>query len=94
MARISGIDIPREKRVEVALTYIFGIGLPTSQKILAQAGDLLVGQVPDPRVGVHVRLGEDLLAGRQPDPVDVRECDLHALLARDVDARDPCHGYP
>ena len=37
MARISGVDIPREKRVEVALTYIFGIGLPTSQKILAQA---------------------------------------------------------
>ncbi len=37
MARISGIDIPREKRVEVALTYIFGIGLPTSQKILGQA---------------------------------------------------------
>lgn len=37
MARISGIDIPREKRVEIALTYIFGVGLPTSQKILAQA---------------------------------------------------------
>ena len=37
MARLSGIDIPREKRVEVALTYIYGIGLPTSQKILAQA---------------------------------------------------------
>ena len=37
MARIAGIDIPREKRVEVSLTYIFGIGLPTSQKILAQA---------------------------------------------------------
>jgi small subunit ribosomal protein S13 len=37
VARISGIDIPREKRVEVALTYIYGIGLPTSQKILAQA---------------------------------------------------------
>jgi small subunit ribosomal protein S13 len=37
MARISGIDIPREKRVEISLTYIFGIGLPTSQKILAQA---------------------------------------------------------
>lgn len=37
MARISGIDIPREKRVEVSLTYIFGIGLPTSQRILAQA---------------------------------------------------------
>jgi small subunit ribosomal protein S13 len=37
MARISGIDIPREKRVEISLTYIFGIGLPTSQRILAQA---------------------------------------------------------
>src|SRR5947207_12949520 len=36
MARIAGVDIPREKRVEIALTYIFGIGLPTSQKILAQ----------------------------------------------------------
>ena len=36
MARIAGIDIPREKRVEVALTYIYGIGLPTSQKILQQ----------------------------------------------------------
>jgi len=36
MARIAGVDIPREKRVEVALTYIFGIGLSTSKKILAQ----------------------------------------------------------
>ena len=37
MARIAGIDIPREKRVEIALTYIYGIGLPTSQKVLSQA---------------------------------------------------------
>src|SRR2546426_2112309 len=37
MARIAGVDIPREKRVEIALTYIYGIGLPTAQKILAQA---------------------------------------------------------
>ena len=35
MARIAGVDLPREKRVEVGLTYIFGIGLKTSQKILA-----------------------------------------------------------
>ncbi len=33
MARIAGVDIPREKRLDVSLTYIFGIGLPTSQKI-------------------------------------------------------------
>jgi small subunit ribosomal protein S13 len=36
MARIAGVDIPREKRVEVALTYIYGIGLSSSQKILKQ----------------------------------------------------------
>jgi len=36
MARIAGVDIPREKRVEIALTYIFGVGLTTSQKILKQ----------------------------------------------------------
>src|SRR3989339_642951 len=53
MARISGIDIPREKRVEVALTYIFGIGLPTSQKILAQAnvnGDTRVRDLTEDQV--------------------------------------------
>lgn len=38
MARIAGVDLPREKRVEIALTYIFGIGKPTSQSILAQTG--------------------------------------------------------
>jgi len=37
VARISGVDLPREKRVEVALTYVYGIGLPTSQIILTQA---------------------------------------------------------
>ena len=45
MARIAGVDIPREKRVEIALTYIFGIGLPTSKKILA-----VTGVHPDTRV--------------------------------------------
>lgn len=38
MARIAGVDLPREKRVEVGLTYIYGIGLKTSQSILAEAG--------------------------------------------------------
>lgn len=38
MARISGVDLPREKRVEVGLTYVYGIGLPSSKKILAEAG--------------------------------------------------------
>jgi small subunit ribosomal protein S13 len=37
MARIAGVDLPRNKRVEVGLTYIYGIGLPTSQQILEQA---------------------------------------------------------
>jgi small subunit ribosomal protein S13 len=38
MARIAGVDLPREKRIEIGLTYIFGIGLPSSKKILAAAG--------------------------------------------------------
>src|SRR5712692_9852405 len=38
MARIAGVDLPRQKRVEVALTYIYGIGVSRSNKILAKAG--------------------------------------------------------
>ena len=38
MARIAGVDLPREKRVEVGLTYIYGIGLKSSQKILDKTG--------------------------------------------------------
>ena len=45
MARISGIDLPKEKRVEIGLTYIYGIGLSTSQKILT-----VTGINPDTRV--------------------------------------------
>jgi small subunit ribosomal protein S13 len=52
MARISGIDLPRDKRIEIGLTYIFGIGLPTSQKIIAQAG-------VDPNVRVKDLSNED-----------------------------------
>lgn len=38
MARIAGVDLPKEKRVEIGLTYIYGIGLPTSHKILSETG--------------------------------------------------------
>ncbi|CAN5321271.1 MAG: 30S ribosomal protein S13 [Chloroflexota bacterium] len=38
MARISGVDLPREKRIEIALTYIYGIGLTTSQGLLERTG--------------------------------------------------------
>ena len=50
MARIAGVDLPRDKRVEVALTYIYGIGLPTSQKILSEAnidGNIRVKDLSD-----------------------------------------------
>ena len=45
MARIAGVDLPKEKRVEIGLTYIYGIGLSTSQKILA-----ITGINPDTRI--------------------------------------------
>ncbi len=54
MARIAGVDLPREKRVEVGLTYIYGIGLPSSQKILKSAGvnpDTRVKDLTDDQVG-------------------------------------------
>ncbi|MCL2767212.1 MAG: 30S ribosomal protein S13 [Synergistaceae bacterium] len=38
MARIAGVDLPKDKRIEIALTYIFGIGLATAKKILAKTG--------------------------------------------------------
>jgi small subunit ribosomal protein S13 len=78
MARIAGIDIPREKRVEISLTYIYGLGLPTSQKILAQAN-----VNPDTRVR---DLTEDQV-NRLRDIIDRRykvEGDLRRELALNI----------
>jgi small subunit ribosomal protein S13 len=53
MARISGVDLPREKRVEIGLTYIYGIGLKTSQGLLEQTGinpDTRVRELTDDEV--------------------------------------------
>src|SRR5260370_14813260 len=53
MARIAGVDIPREKRVEISLTYIYGMCLKNSQKILARTGvnpDKCVNQLTDDEV--------------------------------------------
>jgi small subunit ribosomal protein S13 len=58
MARISGIDLPRDKRVEIGLTAIFGIGLPTSKKILAQTGISPDTRVKDLTVEDEHRLRE------------------------------------
>ncbi|WP_054956044.1 30S ribosomal protein S13 [Paenibacillus sp. EC2-1] len=54
MARIAGVDLPRDKRVEIALTYIFGIGKTTSQKIIKEAGinpDTRVRDLTEDEVG-------------------------------------------
>ena len=53
MARIAGVDLPREKRIEIGLTYIYGIGRVTSNKILAEAGvnpDTRVRDITDDEV--------------------------------------------
>ena len=53
MARIAGVDLPREKRVEIGLTYVYGIGLKSIQKILAQCGinpDTRVKDITDAEV--------------------------------------------
>lgn len=53
MARIAGVDLPKEKRIEVGLTYIFGIGLTSSQKILKKTG-------VNPDTRVHQLTEEDV----------------------------------
>ena len=55
MARIAGVDLPREKRVEIALTYIYGIGLSSSRKILGETGvnpDIRVKDLSEDEVGL------------------------------------------
>jgi small subunit ribosomal protein S13 len=74
MARISGVDLPRDKRVEIALTYIFGIGKPTSQKILTSTG-----LNPDTRVR---DLTEDELA-RLRETID-KEQKVEGDLRREI----------
>ena len=57
MARIAGVDLPKDKRVEIALTYIFGIGRPSSNKILEKATihkDTKVNKLTEAEV-VHIR---------------------------------------
>ena len=56
MARIAGVDLPREKRVEIGLTYIYGIGRTSSNRILKEAGEkaYIVGSVISGEKGVDL----------------------------------------
>ncbi|MFI5181750.1 MAG: 30S ribosomal protein S13 [Thermoanaerobaculia bacterium] len=78
MARIAGIDLPPNKRVEIGLTYIFGIGRPTSNKVLSAAGVSPETRVKD--------LSEDEVSRiRKVIQEDVRvEGDLRKEVAQDI----------
>ena len=77
MARIAGIDIPREKRLEISLTYIFGIGKPTAQQLCAELGldpDTKVSALTEDEVSrirayvdEHLRIEGDLRRDIQQD---------------------------
>ena len=61
MARIAGVDLPRNKRIEIALTYIYGIGRKTSQKLLDDAGvsrDIRTDKITEDEIGKIRRLME------------------------------------
>ncbi|MBP5357238.1 MAG: 30S ribosomal protein S13 [Clostridia bacterium] len=78
MARIAGVDLPKEKRVEIGLTYIYGIGKPMSVKILAETGIN-----PDTRVK---DLSEDEVQ-RLRDYIDknvITEGDLHRDVSLNI----------
>ena len=71
MARISGVDLPREKRVEIDLTYIYGIGRASSNRILAEAGvnpDTRVKDLTDD----EVKKLASIIADPQPVEGDLR----------------------
>ncbi len=74
MARIAGVDLPKEKRVEIGLTYIYGIGLKTSQKILAEAGVNPDTRVKDLTEDETVRIREVLS----------RTCPVEGDLRREI----------
>lgn len=74
MARIAGVDLPRDKRAEIALTYIYGIGKSTSQRILAEAGIN-----PDTKIR---DLTEDEV-GKIREIID-RTCNVEGDLRRDL----------
>ena len=78
MARLVGVDLPRDKRIELGLTYIYGIGLTTSKKILAETG-----VTPDTRVN---DLTEDELS-KLRDYIQANlttEGDLHREVSQNI----------
>ncbi len=75
MARIAGIDLPREKRVEIALTYIYGIGVTTARKLLAYAHI-------DPNLRVKAMSEEDEKKLR--DAIDALQLRVEGDLRREV----------
>jgi small subunit ribosomal protein S13 len=78
MARIAGVDLPREKRVEIGLTYIYGIGRASSQKILEQTG-------VDPNRRVHELTDEEVNRLRRAIDGAFRvEGVLRAEIARNI----------
>ena len=78
MARLVGVDLPREKRVEVALTYIFGVGRTTAQKTLAVTG-------VDPSIRVKDLTDEQFVALRDHLESNVQiEGDLRREVAADI----------
>ena len=78
MARISGVDLPRDKRVEIALTYIYGIGKPSAQKILQASG-------VDPDIRVKDLSEEDVSKLRAIIDKDyVVEGDLRRIVSLDI----------
>ena len=78
MARIAGIDLPREKRVEIGLTYIYGIGRPTANKILKATG-------VDPDIRVKDLTEDQVNAIRSYVEHNVKtEGDLHREIALNI----------
>ena len=87
MARISGVDLPREKRVEIGLTYIYGIGRTSSNRILAAAG-------VNPDTRVRDLTDEDVKKiSAVIDETQTVEGDLRRQIAMDIKRLQEIGGY-
>src|SRR4051812_18300296 len=80
------LDVHRGLAAEVAFDLVVGVDR------LAEVKHLLVGQILDAALGGDAELGGDLFRLGTADAVDIGKGDLDALVGRDIDARDTCHG--
>src|SRR3954467_9550902 len=85
------LDLAPDVGLDLTAEVTLDLDLVVALDRVTELDQLFVTQLVDAEVGVHAGLGENLLGARTADAVDVGECDLDALVAREVDTNEACH---